>query len=405
MTKQVQHQVSLKRPDGWYSADNEMVTVFAPLIGPYAFSVYHLLKQRSFLEEDKRGISHLGISEALTMSKDSVGNALATLKQFYLLEELPPVSTNKPPRYEVIHAKDALGSHPEIRTWLAAELCKKPKTRILKSGRDKQAKEVPQFPQSHPEIRTRVRTKRVLKSGRSAGEIQDGDGRNSGHGHPEIRTPNKEEVLKEKVQEQDRAPLPPVGGIHQPIEDQDFETQNEAAVADGVVWCGEKVLAAVDLGHRRSPDRQPPANLQAAPAAKTPAATGTRLAADGLTPVRDTLAGLLNNLKADKPADERTPRELAAFFLQYLHEQFANAFTVQKPGTDWEDPYQAWMRCFDHVRVGDVEADGNQMVVLLETPNPKDLVAGLTKYRAKVQLAMTKAFGREVQLVPRLEAA
>lgn len=355
------HEVSLKRPDGWYSADNEMVTVFAPLIGPYAFSVYHLLKQRSFLDVEKRAISLLGISEALTISKDSAGNALETLKQFYLIEELPATATNKPPRYEVVHAKDALVAHPEIRTWLEASQCKKSEARILKSGRNKKTEDFPQNPQSHPEFRTRVKTKRILKSGRSASEIQDGDGRNSGRSHPEFRMLNKEEVLKDKVQIQDNTPLPPLqGGETNPSEAQEKPRKNYDIVS-------------------------------------------------GIPPIRDILAGMMQDFKGEKSGaavpDDRSPRQLALIFLDELHEQFARAFSVQKKGIDWEDPLEAWQRCFDHVRVGEVEADGAQWVVILETPRPKDLVVGLVKYRAKVQLAMKQAFGREVQLVPRLEAA
>lgn len=336
MTKQVQHQVSLKRPDGFYTADNELIDVFAPLIGIYALGVYHLLKQRAFKNEKDRAISLLGISKALAISKESAGAAIATLRQIGLVEMHSSLSANKPPRYEVVHAKDVLAAHPEYRT----------------QGNS-------QFPQEPAKSRTRVMTHSARKVGHVAGEIQDADSRYLGRQTAKSRTPNKEEESKEERKEQDIPPtLPPEGG-------------------------GNQVVAL-----------------------------------DGLTPVRDTLVGLLSHLKSDDPRREiqraedainPTPRQSARFFLDYLHDMFmstpsAPGFAAVR-GDNWEDPREAWMRCFDHVRVGDVEADGNQMVVLLETPKPKDLVAGLTKYRAKVQLAMKKAFGREVQLVPRLEAA
>lgn len=390
------HQVSLKRPDGWYSADNEMVTVFAPLIGPYAFSVYHLLKQRAFLKEKERAISLVEIGKALGMSKEAARAAIATLREFGLVEMQSSKAANKAPHYEVVHAKDVLGLQA---------------TSSLQENT--------QFPHLQAISRTLAKPNRERDIADVEGDKSPVSRRDSGHRKATSRLPNKEEVLKEKVQEQDIPTLPSPGeGVHKPIEEQDCETKNEAAMAVGVVRSCDEVepaaevpLAVRDADGRGPVDRRGDTAVECDAPTKpqtSPVTTaGARLAADGLTPVKDTLAGMLRDLKAEKPepAEDRTPRERATFFLQYLHQQFSDAFTVQKPGTDWEDPYAAWMRCFDHVRVGDVEADGNQMVVLLETPKPKDLVAGLTKYRAKVQLAMKKAFGREVQLVPRLEAA
>lgn len=338
-----EHQVTLKRPDGYYMADNEMVTVFAPLIGPFAFAVYHLLKQRSFMKEKDRGISHLGISRAMAMSKDSVGNALKTLKQFYLVEELPPTAPNHPPRYEVVHAKDVITEHPEFRT---------PET---------DNPQLAQNPQEHPENRTRVRTIRILKTGRGVDGIQDGDGLNSGRTHPEFRTPNKEEVLKEKKEkDKDSNPPTPQGGRN-PIQVQE----------------------------------QARARFEAAGS----------LAQDG---AMTSVADMVRNLKLDEDPD---PRVLARSFLEYLHDEFARGFSAahsQARGKDWEDPLDIWNRCFAHVGVGDVEVPegaATGLVVMLLTPKPKDLAYGLTKFQAKVQIAMKKAFGREVQLVPRLEAA
>ena len=58
-------------------------------------------------------------------------------------------------------------------------------------------------------------------------------------------------------------------------------------------------------------------------------------------------------------------------------------------------------RCFEPVSVGDVEMDGESTVVYLVSPRPRDLADGLAKFQHKVLLAMKKAFGREVQIVPR----
>lgn len=125
----------------------------------------------------------------------------------------------------------------------------------------------------------------------------------------------------------------------------------------------------------------------------------------------------LNALLGVKPKPvERSvasePVHAARIFLDELHDEFARSFSappaMAKARDNWEDPLAAWTRCFEHVRVGSVEAaEGRdtELVVILETPKPRDLKDGLEKYKAKVANAMKKAFGREVQLVPRLEAA
>jgi hypothetical protein len=115
-----------------------------------------------------------------------------------------------------------------------------------------------------------------------------------------------------------------------------------------------------------------------------------------------------------KPVEKAAvgPIVMARSFLEELHDEFARVFgappSTAKARENWEDPQQAWLRCFDHVRVASVEsAEGrdSDYVVVLETPRPRDLQDGLVKYKAKVSSAMKKAFGREVQLVPRMEAA
>ena len=96
----------------------------------------------------------------------------------------------------------------------------------------------------------------------------------------------------------------------------------------------------------------------------------------------------------------------ARSFLQLLHDEFFNRAQAP-PGnrSNWEDPRTAWNRCFEHVRVADCEVMDTTPLVVLETPKPRDLADGLNRYAKTVTVAMKKAFGREVQLRPRLEAA
>jgi hypothetical protein len=340
----------------------------------------------------------VGISRALSISKESARAAIATLREVGLVEMHSSPAINKPPRYEVVHAKDVLAARPEYRT-----------------------QKNPHFPQAQAKSRTRVKTHGRRDIGHGAGEIQDADTRNLGRQQAKSRTPNKEEEFKERRKEQDTTTLPSFRERgYFPLEAQDCESQNQAAAETRMVRHGaevEPVVGCTDggraggAGGRRAEVADPGRMAQAQPSA-TP---GARLAQDGLTQVRDTPAEMLRDFVGEKsptppaePTREHTPRELATFFLQYLHDLFpignGNAMAKTR-GETWEDPYEAWMRCFDHVHVGGVEMDGTKLVVILETPRPNDLLSGLVKYRVKVQLAMKKAFGREVQLVPRLEAA
>lgn len=435
MSKDKPHQVSNKRPDGFYAVDNEMVEVFAPLVGIYAFGVYHLLRQRAYRSEDDRAISIQGIAQAMAISKDAATAAIDTLRKVGLLEMHSSTRPNTSPKYVVVHPKDALAANPEIA-------------------------------RSHPEIRIKTNAKRILKSGRSASCNQDEGRRKSGHSHPEIRMPNIEEEFKEERKEQDTNPLPPFQGGEGL--DSDFSGQppktpttrlassehsrtdgertpdrsggsgpaNAEAVAknDGQTQ-QEAELAAVDLKnqgefdetedetpmahglvrsvHETLPDGGRERLLAADPSDPAPAAVGApaarhspQLSRDRKTVVEATLASLVGLKAPVVEEEEATPRQLAQMFLQELHQQFATAYGMSSnlpKGPNWEDPYEAWMRCFDHVRIGDIEADGEAWMVVLETRRPKDLASGLEKYRPKVQIALRKAFGREVQLVPRME--
>ena len=139
---------------------------------------------------------------------------------------------------------------------------------------------------------------------------------------------------------------------------------------------------------------------------------------DGLTPLELTLATLLG--KGPKHPGEATvgmyrPETApliaqAREFLLCLYDEFAKHYgmstqAAQTKNPNWEDPLAAWKRCFDHVSVADCEMSENDVPLLtLATPQPHDLADGLSKYSVKVKQAMKKAFGREVQLQPRLEA-
>lgn len=169
-------KLALKRPDGWYAADNELIDVLASEIGIYALGVYHLLKRRAFLKDPD--ISLRGISKALTISTDSAAAAIATLKRAGLVEERPALGPNLPLRYIVAHAKDVLAARAAAGN------------------------------PPRPEIRTRVKTMRVLNKGHHASENKDGGERNSGQQRPGIRTPNKEEDRRQR-QEKTNNPLPP----------------------------------------------------------------------------------------------------------------------------------------------------------------------------------------------------
>lgn len=427
MSKDKPHQVSNKRPDGFYAVDNEMVEVFAPLVGIYAFGVYHLLRQRAYRSEDDRAISIQGIAQAMAISKDAATAAIDTLRKVGLLEMHSSTRPNTSPKYVVVHPKDALAANPEIV-------------------------------HSHPEIRIKTNVKRILKSGRVASCNQDEGRRKSGHSHPEIRIPNIEEEFKEERKEQDTNPLPPFQGGERLSDEQadkpasrptesDFKTSprgdglgdaepagGDRAGRDETAIAGPaapQTTAAVEVAVDETEDETPMAHglvrgvhetlpdsgreclLAADTSDPAPATVGApaarhspQLSRDRKTVVEATLASLVGLRAPVVEEEEATPRQLAQIFLQELHQQFATAYGMSSnlpKGPNWEDPYEAWMRCFDHVRIGDIEADGEAWMVVLETRRPKDLASGLEKYRPKVQIALRKAFGREVQLVPRLE--
>jgi hypothetical protein len=96
-----------------------------------------------------------------------------------------------------------------------------------------------------------------------------------------------------------------------------------------------------------------------------------------------------------RPEKPNTPNAMANAFLDHLYE-------------DWDEDRSEWDRCFALASVDSVEsAEGRDtdFVIILGSSKPRDLQDGLTKYKAKVSSAMKKAFGCEVQLVPRMEAA
>lgn len=129
------------------------------------------------------------------------------------------------------------------------------------------------------------------------------------------------------------------------------------------------------------------------------------VASDGLAPASQMLRDMVPGIRNEPPRS--SPMAAAHVFLEDLYDEFARAFgapmSIAEKRSGWEDPLDAWNRCFAHVKAGDVELDGEVPVVTLLTPKPKDLKAGLERYQARVKNAMRKAFGREVQLVPRDE--
>jgi hypothetical protein len=487
-----EHQVSLKRPDGYYMVDNEMVTVFAPLVGPFAFGVYSLLKQRSFLKEEKdRAISLAGIALLMGMSKESAGAAVRTLRQYGLVEQYSSTASNTPPRYEVVHAKDALALRPEYRTQADAILQGAKAKCRPQGGLVGDAQKEPQNPQLRAKSRTRVTTHRGRDVGRTAGEIQDAAGRNVGRSQAKCRTPNKEEGSKgSKNKDKEQPTLPSLGGRAERRSvldaargrrgDHGKDTDLEAGDEEQTMQSGADDDAQGEFpdtgakGGGGFVEAQAPAHRAARVSAgpgvgeyathpeseqlrgggRSQAGVRQNERSTGLTPVRETLVGILLDLKKRPTVEERPvvaietemglddaieifggeggeeaevetvsghplhdgprdPRKNVRWFLEDLHDQFARQFgmpqgVVKTRGAGWEDPLSAWQRCFEHVSIGDVEAaEGSDagLVVTLLTPRPKDLADGLVKYKAKVQMAMKKAFGREVQLVPRSEAA
>jgi hypothetical protein len=103
--KKSTHTVVMRRPDGWYSADNEMIDMAAE-IGINAFGVYHLLKSRLWRADPQLGVRD--IAAKLGIGKDAAAIALRRLKLAGLARELPRKGVNSPARYELEHAKDVL---------------------------------------------------------------------------------------------------------------------------------------------------------------------------------------------------------------------------------------------------------------------------------------------------------
>jgi hypothetical protein len=148
-------------------------------------------------------------------------------------------------------------------------------------------------------------------------------------------------------------------------------------------------------------------DIKSAFVSKDPAAQLTTLMSLLTPAAARTVAAAPMDSKPTPEESLRNPMLLGRWFLEELHEEFARAFaTPQASRSNWDDPLDAWQRCFEHVRVAEVETpegDESGYVVVLETPRPRDLADGLAKYKAKVTIAMNKAFGTEVQLIPRME--
>lgn len=69
---------------GWYWSQNELIDVWAPIIGAFAVGVYHVLARNS-RDNKVAGLSVRAIASTLLISRDSVFRALAVMETHGLL--------------------------------------------------------------------------------------------------------------------------------------------------------------------------------------------------------------------------------------------------------------------------------------------------------------------------------
>lgn len=213
MATERQIEPVMKRPDGWYSADNELIDVLAAEIGIYALGVYHLLKRRSFLGE--QSISLRGIGDLLGISKNAAAGAVVRLKKVGLVEERDALGRNLPIRYVVCHAKDVLAARSS-----GAGLCPSGGTQL-----------------------------EILcpSTGTGVSLEKDTSVPVEGHQCPSGGTLFKEERIQR--QKQDTTPLPPAsqGEAAQPAADAITRNAGDAALRD----CAAKVMRECNLSDPR----------------------------------------------------------------------------------------------------------------------------------------------------------
>lgn len=225
MRSETTNEVRQKRPKGFYISDNELVDNLAAEIGIYAFGVYHLLMRKA---EDRDGarVSQRQIRELLGISTDSARNAIATLKNAGLVEEVPSERPEDPPMYLISYAKDVLEDRRA-----AGKPC--------------------------PEIGTRVKTRRAKEGVRNSEqgecENQDATAPNSGHPRPEFRTPYIE-VNQTRLLKLDTPVAPASGGrMDAPLREVAGET---VRMAPGAVMGAEFLETVMDETERRKAETE-----------------------------------------------------------------------------------------------------------------------------------------------------
>lgn len=364
------HDVSLKRPDGYYMVDNEMVEVFAPVIGIYAFGVYHLLKARAFKKESERAISLAGISQALGISKDAASAAIATLRKTELVKQYSSAGSNVAPRYEVAHAKDVLAEHPEYA----------------------------QVAQGRPAIRTRVKTVRGRNSGRAADGIQDADSLNSGRAKPEFRTPNKEEGKEGKKKVKVHTPLPPSRGGGEKEEPGSEEILQRVQVVLGP-------SAAARL--RRGGALRERELKKLRMAARAGVGSAEEAGAEDIGP--ETTLSEFVSMRAEAEVEIPMNLRVRAAFNGAMEEvrrallDASLAMGSKRPG-HLRDGAADWRDCFEDVSLESFEsAEGSaaRLALTVEAGDPRKAEWFLRQYAGRMSAALKKFFGTQPQIVVR----
>lgn len=381
------HDVSLKRPDGYYMVDNEMVEVFAPVIGIYAFGVYHLLKARAFKKESERAISLQGISQAMGISKDSAAAAVATLRKVGLVTQYSSASVNAPPRYEVAHAKDVLAENPDFA----------------------------RLAQEHTTIRTLTRPKRGRNAGRAADGMQDADSRKSGRRHTTFRTPNKEEGIEGKKERKQDTPLPPSRGGGD--EAGDPEPGREEVLRRVQAVLGHGAAARLTRGGALTQRELKKLRMAARVGAGCAERVGPETTLAGFISmmaggVDDPLArGEHPRTLAGQAPEHDLPMDLrvrAAFngALEEVRRALLDASLAMGPSRPehLRDGAADWKDCFADVALEGFEAaEGSaaRLALTVETGNPRKAEWFLRQYAGRMSGALKKFFGTEPQIVVR----
>jgi hypothetical protein len=342
-TKEETRRLRDHRRPGWFWAENELFDVFQPLIGPMGVSVYLAL-----CREARSGSVKLSLREIQKLagvSKDTASRVLGKMVVLGMVGETRS-GIKAPSTYDLFDLKDAaaLGS---------LELAK----RLSVAERDSAVEKRREERRPSPESTVAVGDSADATPAFSASNAVETDVSlpETDLSHPAAHLSHRQDAyIRQDFKTKTNTPLPPASVGREERTDRVSEPQT-------------------------------------------------------LVEVRAHLAELVPGMREPCVANSAaSPLQAARVFLDELHEEFARTMGVRPSPAmvrnGWEDPYEAWQRCFEHVAVGDVESDGDVPVVTLLTRRPSDLAAGLARYSARVKLAMHRAFGREVQLVPRDEA-